>query len=390
MTCCKSYVTGILGIVALLCVWPWIDASAVAPQTPVLGDTLSNVIVDAPASAARLSGHDTWVTQLIRSGFHINDPAIRYPKFAKWCVGVYNWGNRLFNTYDSVYVVGTGKNWKFNAKPDVWGRGYMMYFDNKEQLQMRSDLYSDLGVYLSFMAVSVGSSFSSNIFGASGSRHRWDFSFTCSRIAASFTYQQTDGGSHIIKFGNYQDGQRIYYPFDDLSVRELQADAYYFWNNKRYAQAAAYCFSKYQLRSAGSWMLGLCYHQQRLSMDFSSLPPEMLECLPNLERQYLFRNSDYTIVGGYGYNFVIEPRKWLVNLTLLPGVGYKNSSENRSDNHFMTYLSTNLVGMGSLVYNHRALYASLQVKGAAYVNYSTNYTFTTATGIATAFIGVRF
>ena len=53
-----------------------------------------------------------WYKQLLANNFNINDQRIHYPKFAKFCVDVYNWGDRTFNTSDTTYVVGTGKNWK--------------------------------------------------------------------------------------------------------------------------------------------------------------------------------------------------------------------------------------------------------------------------------------
>lgn len=340
--------------------------------------------------ATRLAGRN-WVSQLIASGFHINDPGINYPAFARWCVGVYNWGNRVFNSYDPEYVIGTGTNWKLHLQSDIWGRGYMMHFADRSQLQMRSEVYADIGVRLAFMAVSVGHTFNANsLIGNHYDRERWDFSFTCSRFAASFNYSQSSGGTRIMKFGSFEGGRHIHIPFNDISVRSLIAQAYYFFNNRKYAQAAAYCFSKYQLRSAGSAVLGFSYTQQRMDMDFSHLPEQMLSGLPTLQREYLFRNTDYNIIAGYAYNWVLKPKVWLLNMTVLPSVGYKHSSEHTDMPPIKTMISTNLQGMLSVVYNHRSFYASLQGHATGFVNYTNDYTFVTANGMLTFFVGVRF
>ena len=40
------------------------------------------------------------------------DSVATWGRFPKFCVDVYRWGDRTFNSYDSTDVVGTGK--KFN------------------------------------------------------------------------------------------------------------------------------------------------------------------------------------------------------------------------------------------------------------------------------------
>ncbi|MDE6205419.1 MAG: hypothetical protein K2F66_04800, partial [Duncaniella sp.] len=51
-----------------------------------------------------------WIKQLIDNGFRIHDEGVCYPRFPRFCLNVYNWGDRTFNSYDTTYVVGTGKN----------------------------------------------------------------------------------------------------------------------------------------------------------------------------------------------------------------------------------------------------------------------------------------
>ena len=41
-----------------------------------------------------LSGN--WIQQLMQVNYRINDPRIRYPKFANFCRKVYNWGGLIF------------------------------------------------------------------------------------------------------------------------------------------------------------------------------------------------------------------------------------------------------------------------------------------------------
>lgn len=336
--------------------------------------------------------HGNWLDQVIEAGFHINDPRIRYPRFARWVLGVYNWGDRTFNRYDPEYVIATGKNWKTVAKNDLWMRNYILQLADRQTVHITSRLYDDLGVSLSFMAVSISYTWNLNhYFGDNTQRNRFDFNFTCSRFAMNYWRQSIDGGAVIRKFGDYRGGRRLDHKFSDISVDDNHLDLYYFFNHRHYSQAAAYCFSKYQLRSAGSWMLGVSYDRHNSWFDFSNLPEDMLRTLPTLQLKYHFRNTDYCILGGYAHNWVLRPRRWLINLTVLPFIGYKHQATNdMEDRDIKNMISTNLTAMASLVYNHRGIFAALQGRFNGFVNYSTDYTFANSNQMVTAVVGVRF
>lgn len=341
-----------------------------------------------------------WVDQLINSGFHINDPRIEYPRFPRFALKVYNWGDRTFNHYDSTYVVATGKNWKAQVKSDMWMRTYILQLADQQRSTMHitSRLYNDLGINLSFMAVSIGYTFNLNSFaGDDTKRHRFNFNFTCSRFALNYWSQTINGGAIIRKFGEYKDGHHLNYKYNDIDVDDSHFDIYYFFNHSHYSQAAAYCFSKYQLRSAGSWILGFNYDRHNMYLDFSHLPQEMTSAVPGIEPEYHFRYSDYCLLGGYAYNKVFVPRRWLLNITILPSVGYKHSKsidaparDQREDLDIRDILSTNVYTQASLVYNHRALFAALEGRFNGYLNFSRDYTFFYSTQSVTLAVGMRF
>lgn len=331
-----------------------------------------------------------WVKQLIANGFMINQPGVNYPKFARFCVKVYNWGDRVFNSYDPEYVVGTGKNWKAMIKNYNWAETYAMFFDLDTRLGMQSGLYSDLGPSINFMAVSINPMWkvSEYFHNTSTTRHNFRLSFTCSRFQANFAKVTTTGGLTINRFGDYKK-HHLSESFDGSKTKMLSGDVYYFFNNRKYSHAAAYCFSKYQLKSAGSWMLGLSIVSQRIFMDFSELPEEMMDYLPSLKRQYNFHHVDYDICGGYAHNWVLRPKVWLINLTLLPSLGYKHSYQDSSYGS-KSMFSTNFKGMFSVVYNHRALFANLNAMYEAYVSYGNGSTFYNSIESLALSVGVRF
>ena len=48
------------------------------------------------------------------------DSIREWGKFPNFCVDVYRWGDRFFNTYDSAYVVGTGHKFNLKLRTESW------------------------------------------------------------------------------------------------------------------------------------------------------------------------------------------------------------------------------------------------------------------------------
>ncbi len=334
-----------------------------------------------------------WIKQLIDNGGKINDPNVEYPRFPRFVVKVYNWCNRTFNSYDSAYVVGTGKNWKAIYRNKGWLESYILLFSphSSDMLNIRSSLYADMGISLSFMAVSLSYNTSyKTLFGRTATpRNHFNFNFTCSRLYGNLDVMSTHGDAHIIHFGNYNGGGLISYPFDAIKHKFINAQIYYFFNHLKYSQAAAYCFSKYQLKSAGSPILGVSLSHQSINMDFSSLPADMKAYLPALVNEYTFRYTDYCVAGGYGYNYAIRPKKWLLNGTILQSLGYRHDYENNYSRGFDA-VAANLMVRFALVYNHRALFASLSGEVNANFYFNSKYMFTNAAGDLSLVVGARF
>ncbi len=359
----------------------------------VWAEPLATETVSGDSTAVNGADDRPWYRQLIDNGGRINDPGINYPKFPRFVVNVYNWGDRVFNSYDSAYVVGTGRNWKVMLKNYAWMESYMLLFSprTRDMLHIRSEIYNDVGVYLSFMALSVGYTAKVNtLLGRPGrNRENLNFNFTSSRIYGSFDYSSTTGDTYITHFGKYNGGKRMSYNFNDIRHNSYIGQLYYFINNKRYSQAAAYCFSKYQLKSAGSAIVGLSVNHQRIDMDFSSLPQDMKSYLPSLEDIYRFRYTDYCAVGGYGYNFAIRPRRWLVNVTGLQSLGYRHSYSG-STHGDRDIVASNLSLRFALLYNHKAFFATLTGNVNASFYFNSKYAFSNSIESLSLIVGARF
>ncbi len=351
-----------------------------------IADTLPRRISPLPPAKP----DSTWWKMIWRGNFNMADTNIRYPKFIKFCVDLYNWGDRTFNSYDTTYVVGTGHRWKFRVVSDNWVDSYAMTLAEKMPIRMMSNIYSNIGAYLQYMAVSYGVTFDwGNIVGTNPVNHKkWEFGFNCARFNAELYYNQNTGGTYLRKFGKYRKGKFIKEKFPGMLLETYGLNTYYFFNNRKYSQGAAYNFSKIQKRSAGSFLIGFSYTDLNIDIDFSSLPENLKPFMTAPEVNYRFHYDLYALLFGYGFNWVIT-KDLLFNITAMPSIGvchcYEDSLEGEGN-----LFSMNINSMGSLTYNMGNIFFSLigKMKGNWYK--SSNYSFFSSIENLSANIGIRF
>lgn len=332
-----------------------------------------------------------WIRQLFSNNFRLNDSNICYPAFPRFALKVYNWGDRTFNSYDTAYVVGTGKNWKLMGKSYNWMETSTLLFPEDVTLDMHSYLFSDAGFRLSFMAVSVGYMWNMNkLLSHPTSRHTFDFAFTTSRFSLTYQYLRSQGGMIMTRLGDYNDRRSFRYHFNDMDMESKSVDLLFFFNHNKFSHAAAYSFSKYQLRSAGTALMGFNFVEQKIAMDFSTLPDDMLTYLPLDDLSYTSHYCSYNLSGGYAYNWVLKPRKWLLNAYGTGSIGYRRLFGTRQDHGFRSLISNNYTLSLAAVYNHRALFASLSGKMLGFFNYNSGFTHFNSYPSFTFIVGMRF
>lgn len=267
------------------------------------------------------------------------DSIAEWGKFPRFCVGVYRWGDKFFNTYDSTYVVGTGTKFNVKLTADSWLDYYRFVLPNDEGAKWDNryvDLISrpstSIGVHLTYLAVSVGYdiNLSSFIHGVKEARQRYQFGFNCALFAAEAYRETNDVGTRLTRFGPMK---HLDIPYNGMHSSSWGIDAYYFFNNKRYSQAAAFGFSKIQTRSQGSFYAGLSVYSQNYDFDFSELADDLDlkdKIPPEWEHnQFISHTTNYGIRCGYGYNWVFA-KNWLLAVTVSPTIGIKHGFTNSS------------------------------------------------------------
>lgn len=247
-------------------------------------------------------------------------------KFPRFCVNTYRWGDKFFNGYDTTYVDGTGYKLNLKTRLESWTDQYNLHFDNGTDMSMISDPSTSIGLYLTYLAVSIGydKNVSRYFNGSDEAKQRWIFGFNCMLFSANLYFIQNNTGTHINSFAPY--GRNGYNP--DISYKGINntswgIDFSYFFTHKRYSHAAAFSFSRIQKRSSGSFFAGFSYGNVKYDFDLNGLPTEMAEALPtNIpDNHYILNTNNYILSGGYGYNWVFA-RHWLLGVsgTLMYGL----------------------------------------------------------------------
>jgi len=389
-------------LVAIMSLMAW--GQAVPADTVQFADTVKNMNkfeqikqrarerieekMNEPYDTVRDSGY--WWRAMKHGKVDMDGGTIDYPAFIDFSWKVYKWGDRTFNSYDSSYVVGTGKNWKLMLKYNNWIDAYAGEPIDKTHIFVRSGLTTNVGIQLSFMAVSVGYTIGvSNLIHGKKTSNKIDFSFTCARFAADAYYMENNGSTKMRYWRHGQEKEKgTVDGFEGLHRKAYGMSAYYFFNNHRYAQAAAYCFSKYQKRSAGSLIAGFCIQHRDMSFDAQQFPEIVRQQLPEGVEMPRFLYNDYCLMVGYGHNWVLSKR-WLLNLTVLPYTGYRHMIATDHDDSASRW-SVNMRGRIGAVYNHKKYYIGLQGYTDIHEYKTDNFFFTGSLIDFTALIGIRF
>ena len=319
------------------------------------------------------------------------DSIAEWGRFPRFCVGVYRWGDKFFNSYDSTYVQGTGYKFNVKIKTESWTDAYNFRLPEEISMTMISDQSTTLGAYITYLAVSAGYdiNISKLITGAERTRSRFNFGFNCSLLSVQWQYVSNDVGTTIKRIEEHGRNERTDIPFDGINTSLWSLEAYYFFNHKRYSQAAAFAFSKVQEKSQGSFYAGLSLSNNKYEFDFSSLPDPFLSYVPETwdKNAYKVSTKNYSVVLGYGYNWVFA-RHWLMGVSESPIIGLRRGDINsRFDSN--SFALSNRFSL-SVVWNNGRWFAGVSGKLDTNLIYDKDHTFIAGLLTAEGSVGYRF
>lgn len=254
------------------------------------------------------------------------DSIAEWGKFPRFCVNAYRWGDKFFNGYDSTYVAATGHKFSARVTTESWLDGYHFELPGKKYIFMDSKPSTSIGLHLNYLAVSIGYDVNVNklLTGVDHSRQRLRVGFNCMLFGAEAYLIHNNLGNTIKYFGSRDAEGRVNLPFNGINNTTWGIDAYYFFTHKRYSESAAFSFGRIQKRSHGSFYTGISIYAQNLDFDFSELPVDLRNQLPDYWNDYRYTvdTQNYAIRVGYGYNWVFKPN-WVFGVSESPIIGLR-------------------------------------------------------------------
>lgn len=316
------------------------------------------------------------------------DSIAEWGKFPRFVVNTYRWGDKFFNGYDTTYVQSSG--YKFNAKvtADSWLDGYHFRLPNNNQIYMRSNPSTSAGLHLTYLAVTAGYdvNFGKLFGGEDVARKRFRFGFNCMLFAAELYFMSNDAGTTIKRFGNFKN---LNIAFSGLNNKTWGIDAYYFFNHKRYSEAASFNYSRIQKRSQGSFYTGFSFYAQDLDFNFRGLDNLLKSQLPDSwpNYRYMVNTKNYAVRIGYGYNWVFAP-KWVLGVSESPVIGIRKGRVVTQEDKTSFSLYNRL--KVSAVWNDGRLFFGVCTKMDLAIVNEQRTTYSGAVISAEAVFGIRF
>lgn len=283
------------------------------------------------------------------------DSIAAWGKFPRFCINTYRWGDKFFNNYDSTYVIGSGYRFNIKAKADSYIDRYDFEFTDGYKIGFNSRPSTSMGLWLTYMAVSVGYDINfSKIFNADiGARKRFNFQFNCALFGAEIYTITDDSYMKITRLGYPHDRYKVAIDYRGFHSDSWGLNLYYFFNHRHYSQAAAFSYSKIQVKSSGSLYAGFAYWARNYDMDFSNYDgylPHNYKLPTDWGTSYRVRNRNYAIKIGYAYNWVFH-RGWCLGVSEAPVIGLRRGYISAPDKYRNSFALNNRFLL-SLVYNH--------------------------------------
>lgn len=351
--------------------------------------------IEIPDSLGNTAGptyaEQDWKYLLKHKQLNFEDPNVRWPSpFIGWCIGVYNWANRTFNSYDPAWVRGGKYKFKALLLSDNWLDAYAFDYRNFPYLVLWDRMYPNVGVYFKYLGLSIGYSVDvASIFTGEKSTHRkLSLGLTCARFMIDAQLWESNVSTYVRGYGKENLGVSIKVPFNGLTFREANISGFYFFNNSRFSIGSVYSYNNNQVRSSGSAIAGFSFNMYGADFDFTKLTDK----LPNFHKypfdSYTFHYRSYNFMGGYSHNFVLH-RKWGFNLTAIPGIGITESSE-ESTTGKKTLASFYGKVMAGVLYTNKRFFTGMKVSVTGNLFRSGDVLFINALQNYQLAVGIKF
>lgn len=212
---------------------------------------------------------------------------------------------------------------------------YSIKSANGQEFTMAPDVTGKIGPYVGWRWFFLGYTFDLKHLSPfnKSKKQEVEFSIYSSKIGVDLFYRRTGSDYKIrdVHLGEDIQGSALQdVPFDGIDVGITGASVYYIFNHRRFSYPAAFAQSTCQKRSCGSWMAGLGFLKNSISIDHEKLQSVVNSALRQevpIDSGLMIDNLQYYDINatiGYGYNWVFA-KNWLLSASASLAVAYKQS-----------------------------------------------------------------
>lgn len=296
----------------------------------------------------------------------------------------HNLGARLerFNAIDTNYIEPQHYNFTIMAQATTTYEIYRLKSKSGQSILFAPENAVKVGPFFGWQWVFFGYTFDMSHI-KNNMKKEWDLSIYSSMIGIDLFYRKTGNDYKIraVDFGNDVNTDALKgIPFPGLNVGIKGFNIYYIFNHKKFSYPAAFSQSTCQKRSAGSALIGIGYTRHTLDLDYEKLQQTFEARMPDysekLDSGLMFNKvkyTDFSISGGYAYNWVFA-NNWLFAASLSLAVSYKRATGDLQKEQSLlrdfsfNNLSLDGVGRFGLVWNNTKWYG-----GASAILHTYNY-----------------
>lgn len=319
-------------------------------------------------------------------------------------IGIIRRTVREFDRLDDEYI--EPQHYEFTVMGQIT-RTYESFIigSNGQRITLAPDGLTKIGPYFGWRWFFLGYTFDiKNIgFSQNGLRKEFYLSIYSSQVGVDLFYRRTGNDYKIrdVRLGYRFDSSLFEgMPFDGVNVGITGASAYYIFNHGRFSYPAAFSQSTCQKISCGSWMAGVGFTKNTLSMDYDKLESTLRSRIDRSQELKLdsgmmfsdIKYSDYMISGGYAYNWVFA-KNWLFCASGQLALCYKSSyGKIAGEKKGFSFDKVNLDGIGrfGLVYNNTRWYAGCSAILRTNHYHTAQFTANNIFGSFNAYIGYNF
>ncbi len=320
---------------------------------------------------------------------------------------------RLFSGVDTAYIEPNHYNFQAMFQSKYTYETYKLKGDDGQSVSFKPKASLKVGPYVGWSLIFVGVTVDVFHLSDRNKRNEWDLSIYTLPFGIDLYYRKSGDAYTIASLGLGDDinttaiNGTTFKGFDS-SIRGF--DFYYIFNHKRFSYPAAFNQSTQQKRSYGSALAGIGYTRHTLKIDWNELS-EIADAKLGVDLSEAFNSTilfekvtytDFSISGGYGYNWVFA-RDWLFASSLSVALSYKKSisDSQRGLDAFGTTISNlrdfkfsditlDSTGRFGVVYNNGKWFAGASAIVHTYnyskSNFSTNNWF----GSINGYVGLNF